>query len=60
MKLTPNEYVERMKALKIALAKLNKIDPATPVVADIRNILKSRVEKIYAEGKQKFFNDQAI
>jgi len=58
--LTPDKYVQRIKDLKQAITKLDKIDPATPAVRLIRDDLKNKVQTIYTEGKQKFFKDQSI
>lgn len=58
--LQPNEYVTRMKALKEALAKLNGINPSTENVKQKRDALTKKVDTVYNDSKNKFFQKQDL
>ena len=58
--LQPNEYVTRMKSLKIALEKLKRMETSTNKATEKKDILKQRVNTIYDESKQKFFAKQDL
>jgi MoxR-like ATPase len=53
--LQPEEYVARMKALKKALTELKAINASTDKVREQRDTLVNKVEKIYTDSKNKFF-----
>lgn len=58
--LQPTEYVARLKALKESLAKLNGFSTSTDKISIRKNDLTKKVQDVYNESKNKFFQKQDL